>query len=68
MSNYSFIDADAHVEECEDTWNYLDAEFLSQQPVAVTLRATRVFPPTWYSTAIHSTNDRNSGLNGILSI
>jgi predicted TIM-barrel fold metal-dependent hydrolase len=37
MKTYSFIDADAHVEECDATWDYLDAEFRSRRPVAVTL-------------------------------
>lgn len=37
MKTYSFVDADAHVEECDETWNYLDEEFRSRRPVAVTL-------------------------------
>ena len=37
MKRYQFIDADAHVEECDDTWNYLDEEFRPRRPVAVTL-------------------------------
>lgn len=37
MNAYTFIDADAHVEECDDTWNYLDEEFRPRRPVAVTL-------------------------------
>ena len=37
MKNYMFIDADAHVEECEDTWNYLDREYQLRRPTAVTL-------------------------------
>jgi len=37
MKTYSFVDADAHVEECEETWDYLDEEFRPRRPVAVTL-------------------------------
>ncbi|MDP3768968.1 MAG: hypothetical protein Q8S13_13205, partial [Dehalococcoidia bacterium] len=37
MTDYTFIDADAHVEECEETWSYLDPEFQSRRPIAVTL-------------------------------
>lgn len=31
------IDADAHVEESVDTWQYLDAEFYPRRPIPVTL-------------------------------
>ncbi len=27
MTDYTFIDADAHVEECEATWSYLGTDF-----------------------------------------
>jgi predicted TIM-barrel fold metal-dependent hydrolase len=30
------IDADAHVEECEDTWRYLDAAYYKFRPIPVT--------------------------------
>jgi len=31
------IDADAHVEECIDTWKYLDQEFYTNRPIPVTI-------------------------------
>lgn len=31
------IDADAHVEECEETWKFLDEEFFQRRPVPVTI-------------------------------
>ena len=31
------IDADAHVEECTETWKYLDQEFYTQRPIPVTI-------------------------------
>ena len=37
MKDYTFIDADAHVEECEETWSFLDPEFRARRPIAVTL-------------------------------
>jgi len=37
MSNYSFVDSDAHVEECGETWAYLDPEFQSRRPVSITV-------------------------------
>jgi predicted TIM-barrel fold metal-dependent hydrolase len=37
VTPYRFVDADAHVEECEATWDSLDPEFRSRRPVAVTL-------------------------------
>ncbi len=39
MKAYSFIDTDAHVEECEETWNYLDGDFRSRRPLPVTLES-----------------------------
>lgn len=31
------IDADAHVEECTETWKYLDQQFYTQRPIPVTI-------------------------------
>ncbi|HXG35852.1 MAG TPA: amidohydrolase family protein [Dehalococcoidia bacterium] len=42
MSNYTFVDSDAHVEECNDTWAYLPPEFQSRRPVCVTLPKEQV--------------------------
>lgn len=32
-----FIDCDSHVEECEDTWAYLDQKYFHRRPIAVDL-------------------------------
>lgn len=37
MKNLGFVDADAHVEEGEETWNFLDPEYRSRRPIVVTL-------------------------------
>jgi hypothetical protein len=37
MKDLTFVDADAHVEECEEIWNFLDPEYQPRRPVAVTL-------------------------------
>jgi predicted TIM-barrel fold metal-dependent hydrolase len=37
MKEYSFIDSDAHVEECEETWNHLDGDYRARRPLPVTL-------------------------------
>lgn len=42
MSAYGFVDADAHVEECDETWDHLDPEYRSRRPVAVALDRDKV--------------------------
>ncbi len=37
MNDTIIIDADAHVEEDEDTWAYLDPEFADRRPIPVVL-------------------------------
>src|SRR5919202_4238201 len=32
-----FFDVDSHVEECEETWQYLDARFADRRPQAITV-------------------------------
>ncbi len=32
-----FFDADAHVEECDATWQYLDARYADRRPQAITV-------------------------------
>ncbi|MEK7878737.1 MAG: amidohydrolase family protein [candidate division NC10 bacterium] len=39
MKELTFVDADAHVEECEEIWNFMDPEYQPRRPVAVTLEA-----------------------------
>jgi predicted TIM-barrel fold metal-dependent hydrolase len=36
VTGYTFIDADAHVEECAGVWDFLDPEYQSRRPIAVT--------------------------------
>jgi predicted TIM-barrel fold metal-dependent hydrolase len=40
VKRYQFIDADAHVEECEGIWDFLDPEYRPRRPIAVTLDQT----------------------------
>jgi uncharacterized protein len=35
VNRYQFVDADAHVEECDATWSYLDPEFQARRPLLV---------------------------------
>ncbi len=44
MDDVAIIDADAHVEEDVETWDYLDEEFRDRRPIPVLLEGDAYRP------------------------